>query len=373
MTTGPIALAAGGTGGHLFPAMALAAELGRRGRRVALLTDARGRAYGDRFPGAEIHDVPAASPARGGFAGKLGAALILARGAVVAGRVLRRLRAAGVVGFGGYASFPAAFVAAKRGLPVVLHEQNAWLGLANRKLARLARAIATGFPRTLGIPAGAAATVPVGNPVRPDFVALRDRPYAPPAPPSDQGAPFRLLVLGGSQGARVFSQVVPEAVAALLPALRQRLAIAQQCRPEDIEAVRAGYARLGVPAELAIFFDDVPARLAGAHLLVARAGASTVSEAAVAGRPALLVPYPHAADDHQRHNAEAVAAAGAGWAMPEPGFTPAALAARLTEFAAEPQRLAAAAAAARDFGRPDAAAALADLVERHMPNAGSAA
>jgi UDP-N-acetylglucosamine--N-acetylmuramyl-(pentapeptide) pyrophosphoryl-undecaprenol N-acetylglucosamine transferase len=367
VTGAPIALAAGGTGGHLFPAAALAAELARRGRRVALVTDARGARYAERFPGASIHVVASASPA-GGALGKARAAMVLARGVFQAGRLLRRLGAAGVVGFGGYASFPPGFVALRQGRPLVLHEQNAYLGLANRKLAQGAKAVATGFPRVAGMPAGAPPPVAVGNPVRPAFLDLRQRPYAPPGHAAS-AAPFRLLVLGGSQGARVFSRVVPEAVAALLPALRQRLIVAQQCRPEDIEAARAAYAALGLAPDLATFFDDVPGRLAAAHLLIARAGASTVSEAAVAGRPMLLVPYPHATDDHQRHNAESVAAAGAGWAMAEPGFTPSALAARLTDLAAAPERLAEAAAAARGFGRPDAAAALADLVERHMPPA----
>lgn len=357
----PAVLTAGGTGGHMFPALALAEELARRGRRVVVFTDARGQNYAEKIAGIESIVVPSASPSRGGPLGRIGFLATLARGAWAASRLLRKLRAEIVVGFGGYASFPAGFMAARHRLPLILHEQNGYLGLANRKLARKAAAIGIAFPKVVGIPQTGAEIAQVGNPVRPAFLDIREQPYAAPA----NGAPFRLMVMGGSQGARVFSEVIPEALGKLDRELRSRLDVAQQCRPEDLAAVQAAYATIGVKATLKSFFDDVPARLGAAQLLIVRAGASTVAEITVAGRPAIYVPYPHAADDHQRYNAEAVAAAGAGWAIAQPQFTADALAARLVELAHRPQELGRAAAAARAFGRPDAAKALADLVEKH--------
>ncbi|MFO0989553.1 MAG: undecaprenyldiphospho-muramoylpentapeptide beta-N-acetylglucosaminyltransferase [Alphaproteobacteria bacterium] len=357
----PAVLTAGGTGGHMFPALALAEELARRGRRVVVFTDARGQNYAEKIAGIESIVVPSASPSRGGPLGRIGFLATLARGAWAASRLLRKLRAEIVVGFGGYASFPAGFMAARHRLPLILHEQNGYLGLANRKLARKAAAIGIAFPKVVGIPQTGAEIAQVGNPVRPAFLDIREQPYAAP----ENGAPFRLMVMGGSQGARVFSEVIPEALGKLDRELRSRLDVAQQCRPEDLAAVQAAYATIGVKATLKSFFDDVPARLGAAQLLIVRAGASTVAEITVAGRPAIYVPYPHAADDHQRYNAEAVAAAGAGWAIAQPQFTADALAARLVELAHRPQELGRAAAAARAFGRPDAATALADLVEKH--------
>ncbi|MBL8661215.1 MAG: undecaprenyldiphospho-muramoylpentapeptide beta-N-acetylglucosaminyltransferase [Candidatus Odyssella sp.] len=357
----PAVLTAGGTGGHMFPALALAEELARRGRRVVVFTDARGQNYAEKIAGIESIVVPSASPSRGGPLGRIGFLATLARGAWAASRLLRKLRAEIVVGFGGYASFPAGFMAARHRLPLILHEQNGYLGLANRKLATKAAAIGIAFPKVVGIPQTSAEIAQVGNPVRPAFLDIREQPYAAPA----NGAPFRLMVMGGSQGARVFSEVIPEALGKLDRDLRSRLDVAQQCRPEDLAAVQAAYATIGVKATLKSFFDDVPARLGAAQLLIVRAGASTVAEITVAGRPAIYVPYPHAADDHQRYNAEAVAAAGAGWAIAQPQFTADALAARLVELAHRPQELGRAAAAARAFGRPDAANALADLVEKH--------
>jgi UDP-N-acetylglucosamine--N-acetylmuramyl-(pentapeptide) pyrophosphoryl-undecaprenol N-acetylglucosamine transferase len=347
----------------MFPALALSEELSRRGRRVVVFTDERGKQYAEKIAGIEAIVVPSASPARGGALARAGFVVTLARGAWAASRLLRRLRAAVVVGFGGYASFPSGFMAVRQRLPLVLHEQNGYLGLANRKLATRAAAIAIAFPKVVGIPPTRAEIVQVGNPVRPAFLEIREQAFAPP----NGTQPFRIMVMGGSQGARIFSEVIPEAVGKLDAALRARIEIAQQCRPEDLAGVQAAYAKLGVKAALKSFFDDVPARLGAAHLVVCRAGASTVAEITVAGRPAIFVPYPHAADDHQRYNAEAVAASGAGWALPQPQFTADALAARLVELAHRPAELARAAAASRAFAKPDAAAALADLVEKHWP------
>jgi UDP-N-acetylglucosamine--N-acetylmuramyl-(pentapeptide) pyrophosphoryl-undecaprenol N-acetylglucosamine transferase len=364
----PAVLAAGGTGGHMFPALALGEELSRRGRRVVVFTDDRGKHYAEKVAGIEAIVVPSASPSRGGPLGRVGFFVTLGRGAWAASRLLRRTRAASVVGFGGYASFPTGFMAARQRLPLILHEQNGFLGLANRKLAPRAQAIAIAFPKVEGIPATRAEIAQVGNPVRPAFLEIREQPYAQ----STGEAPFRVLVMGGSQGARIFSEVLPAAIGKVDASLRARLEIVQQCRPEDLAIVEDAYAQLGVKATLKSFFDDVPSRLGAAQLVICRAGASTVAEVTVAGRPALYVPYPHAADDHQRYNADAVAAAGAGWAMPQPEFTPDALAARLVELVHRPQELVRAAAAARAFAKPGAAASLADLVEKHWPSARTA-
>ncbi|MFN4089984.1 MAG: undecaprenyldiphospho-muramoylpentapeptide beta-N-acetylglucosaminyltransferase [Alphaproteobacteria bacterium] len=353
----PIVLATGGTGGHVFPAQALAAELGARGHRVVLVTDARGGAFDE---ASAVHRIRAATPGRSPVA-MLKAGLDIALGTLTALRLLRRLRPAAVVGFGGYASVPTMLAAGWLRLPTLIHEQNAVLGRANRLLAGRVRRIATAFERMSALPATAAErTVRTGNPVRPAIAALRSRPYAPPA--ADER--FHLLVTGGSQGARVLSEVIPAAIDALPPPLRRRLAVVQQCRPEDLEAVRAAYAAAGVDAELASFFADMPERLAAAHLVIARAGASTVAELGAAGRPAILVPYPFAMDDHQSANARAVA--DAAWVRPQRDLAAADLARLLAELMDDPAALAARAAAATAHGRPDAARLLADLVEAEL-------
>ncbi len=358
-----IVLAAGGTGGHMFPALALGEELIARGRCVLLFTDDRGQAYAPRVKGIAAHVIPSASPSRGGHWGKASSVVTLARGAWAAQRRLREVGARVVVGFGGYASFPTGFMAARSRRPLLLHEQNAYLGLANRKLARMARAIAVAYPKVAGIPSTNAAIIEVGNPVRPAIIALRERPYVAPA----ASEPFRVLVTGGSQGARVFSDVLPASFEKLDAALRARLEISQQCRPEDIDSGAAAYEKFGIRATLRSFFDDIPERIANAHLLICRSGASTVAEVTAAGRPAIFIPYPHAADDHQRYNAEQIEAAGAGWVLRQSDFTGEAFATRLVEHAPRPHELARAADAARAIGRPDAARALADLVEQHLP------
>jgi len=355
----PIVIAAGGTGGHLFPAEALATELLARGERVALMTDARSTAFDSAaFANAERFVLRGSGLSGRGALRAAKGAVALAAGTVQARGLLRRLRAAAVVGFGGYPSVPpliAALTMLGRRPVTVLHEQNAVLGRANRLLAPRADRLALSFADTRAVPRGAH-TVVVGNPVRPALAALAGRDYVAP-----DGA-LRLLVLGGSLGARIFADVVPEAVAALPPALRKRLVVAQQCRPEDLNRVRAAYDAAGVPAELSPFFPDVAGRLAMAHLVVSRAGAGTVAELACAGRPALLVPLPHAIDDHQDANARALAEAGAAWILRQPEFTPATLSARLATLLADPATLAATAAAAARLAQPEAAKRLADLV-----------
>lgn len=357
MTPGALVLlAAGGTGGHMFPAEALAGELAARGIRVALVTDRRGRGFGDRLPQVPVHRISAGGLAGTGIVRRAQGALRLGIGFLQARRLVARLQPALVVGFGGYASVPPLMVAQRAGIPTLLHEQNAVLGRANRLLARRSLRVAGSFPGVAGVePSKVTLT---GNPVRAAIAAVGDAPY----PALGPQATIRLLVLGGSQGARVFSRVIPAAIQLLAPDLRRRLAITQQCRPEDLDATRAAYAQLALPAVLATFFDDVPQLLAGAHLVIARAGASTVAELAAAGRPALLVPYPFAADDHQTANARAASESGGAWLMPERVLTPQSLAERLHSLFAQPGTLAHAAACAHDSGRRDAARRLAELV-----------
>lgn len=358
----PVVIAAGGTGGHFFPAEALASALLARGRRIALLCDARATgAQSGVFAGHEQFVIPGAGIAGRGVWRGAAAVAALTRGVLRARSILSRLDPAVVVGFGGYPSVAPVLAARSlgRGIPVILHEQNAVLGRANRFLTRQATALALSFAATERVPRGTA-TVLTGNPVRAPIAALAGAGYVPP------NGTARLLVLGGSLGARVFSDVVPEAIAALPAALRTRLAIVQQCRAEDLERVRAAYARIGVTAELAAFFPDVAARLAAAHLVIARAGASTVAELAVVGRPAILVPLPGAIDDHQSANARALVAARGASVIAQRDLTAATLAEQVAALLDEPDMLAHAARAAAKIGRADAAERLADLVEARM-------
>jgi UDP-N-acetylglucosamine--N-acetylmuramyl-(pentapeptide) pyrophosphoryl-undecaprenol N-acetylglucosamine transferase len=356
-------LAAGGTGGHLFPAEAVARILVESGAAVHLLTDGRADAFAERVPGVTIDRVRAGRLGGGPLHAAYGLAE-LAVGIVQARRLLRRLMPAAVVGFGGYPSVPTMLAAAQLGLPTLIHEQNAVFGRANRLLAPRARRIATGFAATVGLrPADRARAIHTGNPVRPAIRTIGAAAYSPPV----AGGPIELLVVGGSQGARFFGEVLPAALAALPAELRARLHVAQQARPEDNAAVGGALLGLGIPAEVRVFFDDMPARLQRAHLVICRAGASTIAELAAAGRPALLVPYPYAMDDHQSANAAAFAAAKAGWAVAQSELTPAGLAERLAALLAEPARLAEAAVASRRFARDDAAEHLAGLVQSLAP------
>ena len=357
---GLIVLAAGGTGGHVFPAEALARELQGRGYRLALLTDKRGDVYGGALGQMETHQVRAGGIAGKGLIAKLKSIAKLALGTLQARRLLKRLAPKAVVGFGGYASIPTMMAASLAGFPAVLHEQNAFLGRANRLLAARVAAIAVSFPESRGIPVSAESKVThTGMPVRDAILKLRGTPY----PSFTDNRPLEVMVLGGSQGARVLSDVIPDAVAKLSEQLKHRLHLTQQCRPEDLDRVKARYAELGINAELASFFDDVPDRLASAHLVISRSGASTVAEVLAIGRPAMLVPYRYAIDDHQSLNAHAVDEVGAGWLIPEVDFTPESLAARLESMFGMPTILEKAAVAADKTGRPDAAKRLADLVE----------
>ncbi|MFD1332821.1 UDP-N-acetylglucosamine--N-acetylmuramyl-(pentapeptide) pyrophosphoryl-undecaprenol N-acetylglucosamine transferase, partial [Methylopila musalis] len=360
-----------GTGGHLFPAEALAVELARGGEAVQLVTDTRALAYAKHFPARALHATPADTLRGSGPLAYGRLALTLAKGVVASVGVMRRARPKAVVGFGGYPTFPPLVAARLTGAPVILHEQNAVMGRANRMLARLATTIASGFPVVAGLPDGATA-VHVGNPVRPQVLAASGVAYAP----LTEDQPIRLLIFGGSQGARVMTEVAPEALAKLPEDLRRRLRVTQQARPEDMARARADYAAAGIEADIASFFDDMPARMALAHFVIARAGASTVAELAVIGRPSILVPLPHALDNDQLANANALAMAGGAVVTPQSRFTPDALADDLEVRLRDSEGLATSAAAARQVGKPDASARLADVVlaaaEAHGLAGGSA-
>ena len=359
-----IALTAGGTGGHVFPAEALAAELLSRGYELALITDKRGSAYGGTLGQITTHRISAGGIAGRGVSARVRSVLELGVGFFQARSLLARPRPAVVVGFGGYASVPAMLAASTLSIPNALHEQNAVLGRANRLLAPRASRIATCYAEVSHLsPAWQKKVVQTGMPVRPQMVARRENAY----PDLTDSSPLRLLILGGSQGARILSEIVPAALARLPEGLRHRIEISQQCRPEDLDEVRAAYDGTGIQTDLQSFFHDVPERMAAAHLVIARSGASTVGELTVLGRPSILVPYPHAIDDHQTANAHAVDEAGGGWLIPQPAFTADSLAARLESLFSLPGSLTRAAACAYATGVPDAAKRLADLVTSLSP------
>jgi UDP-N-acetylglucosamine--N-acetylmuramyl-(pentapeptide) pyrophosphoryl-undecaprenol N-acetylglucosamine transferase len=352
-----VLLAAGGTGGHLFPAEALAVALGKHGIDVDLATDTRAAHF--KFPARQVHLIPSAT-LRGkdplSYARTL---TLLGAGITKALLMLGRVKPAVVVGFGGYPTIPPLFAASLRRIPTVLHEQNGVMGRANRLLAPRVTAIATGFRDVAGVDAALKSKLRfTGNPIRPAVLAAASVPYEAPVP----NGPFRLTVFGGSQGARVMSDVVPEAIERLPSALRERLVVVQQARGEDLDRVQAAYARLHVTAETATFFSDLPGRIAASHLIVSRSGASTVAELSAIGRPAVLVPLPHALDQDQLANARVLEKAGGAICIEQVNFSAERLAAEITALAADPQRLGRMAAAAKSAGTIDAADRLAAVV-----------
>ncbi|ESX99320.1 undecaprenyldiphospho-muramoylpentapeptide beta-N-acetylglucosaminyltransferase [Mesorhizobium sp. LNJC405B00] len=358
MARGVILLAAGGTGGHLFPAEALAHELIERGWGVHLATDDRAERFAGHFPAAAIHPIQSATMGSKNPVALLGAFWKIWRGVRQASAVMARIKPDAVVGFGGYPTLPPLYAATRRKLPTLIHEQNAVMGRANRALSGRVDAIAGGFlPQDES--ATGAKTVTTGNPVRPPVLEAAKTPYT-----ASKGAdPFRLLVFGGSQGAQFFSDAMPTAIALLPEAQRKRLVITQQARADDVARVKAGYAALGVHVEVSPFFTDMAQRMGAAHLVISRSGASTVSEIAVIGRPALLVPYPYALDHDQAANAAALAAAGGGEVHPQSSLSPERIAALIGGLMDTPERLTAMAAGAKSAGRPNAARLLADLTE----------
>ncbi|MGI6247191.1 MAG: undecaprenyldiphospho-muramoylpentapeptide beta-N-acetylglucosaminyltransferase [Pseudochelatococcus sp.] len=354
-----VIVAAGGSGGHLFPAEALTVALKARGVRVELATDARAAKFAQNFPADAVIAFPAATPSGRSPLAALKAAATLARGFFAAFAAIRGRRPAVIVGFGGYPTVPPLLAAGLLRIPIVVHEQNAVLGRANLLLSNWATLIATGFPEVGNVPEKARARLAhVGNPVRPAVLAAAGTPLAPPG----EADAFNLVVTGGSQGARVMSDIVPPAVELLPQDLRGRLSIVQQARAEDVERVRETYARLGVRAEIAPFFTDLPQRMATAHLVIGRAGASTVAELAVIGRAAILVPLPGALDQDQAANAAVLVRAGAASAVAQKDFSPAWLAEELAARLRDPAALRRAGEAARKAGYPDAADRLAERV-----------
>ncbi|MDP9414090.1 MAG: undecaprenyldiphospho-muramoylpentapeptide beta-N-acetylglucosaminyltransferase [Pseudomonadota bacterium] len=353
-------LAAGGTGGHMIPAHALAEELTLRGHHVALITDERGARIPGLFENVPVHVLPAGRLS-GGPVGWIRALKNILAGRAMALRMYETFRPSAVIGFGGYPALPALLAARSDGIPSLVHEQNAVLGRVNRLMAARVDAIATAYPDVDRLsPAHKEKVHLVGNPVRDEVLALREQPY----PPLSEDGIFRVLVTGGSQGATVLSSVVPDGLGLLPEHFRRRLQVTQQCREEDIEAVRARYAALGIPADLATYITDMPERLAWSHLIIARAGASTIAELTAAGRPAILIPLPGATDNHQVANAREMAKAGGARMILQSKFTPVELAKQMQKLGLDPQGLANAAGRAKSVGRPDAAKDLADLVER---------
>ncbi|NKL06719.1 undecaprenyldiphospho-muramoylpentapeptide beta-N-acetylglucosaminyltransferase [Rhizobium leguminosarum bv. viciae] len=358
MSKGIVLLAAGGTGGHVFPAEALAFKLKERGYSVHLVTDSRAERYAGKFPAEEIHIVPSATIGSKNPLAVARSLWTLWSGMRAAKKLIQRLQPVIVVGFGGYPTVPPLLAATRLGVPSMIHEQNAVMGRANKALATRVQAIAGGF-----LPEGSGAfpdkTVTTGNPVRPAIIAAAEVPYTP----SHAGDAFNLVVFGGSQGAQYFSKTLPTAISLLDDALRVRLRITQQVRPEDMEMVSGCVAKLEMDADIAPFFTDMAERLARAHLVICRSGASTVSEISVIGRPAILVPYPHALDHDQAANAAALAAAGGAKVIAQSELSPEKIAAILTAVMNDPEKLAHMAAAAKLAGKPDAANLLADMVE----------
>ncbi|WP_246448871.1 undecaprenyldiphospho-muramoylpentapeptide beta-N-acetylglucosaminyltransferase [Sphingomonas sabuli] len=353
-------LAAGGTGGHMVPAHALAAELLARGHGVLVITDARGAKIPGLFDKIPVHVLPAGRLGRNPIT-MFKTLLTVSRGRSEARRIYRNHPPDAVVGFGGYATFPALLAASAARIPSILHEQNAVLGRVNRMLAGRARAIATAFSQIDRLkPGNRDKVVLVGNPVREEIVRVGEMPF----PAFDDTSPLKILVTGGSQGATILGRVVPTGLGMLEPSLRRRLQVVQQCRPEDIDTIRQTYADLGIPAEVMTYILDMPEKLADAHLVIARSGASTIAELTAAGRPAILVPFAAATENHQTANAREISNAGGARTIPEADFTPEALARQVEAVAGDGQALANAASRSLSVGRPHAARDLADLVER---------
>ena len=350
-------LAAGGTGGHVYPAEALTRELLGRGAVVNFVTDSRGGQFSSTMA-VPVHRVQACALGKNLFS-KAVSIVKMGIGTLQAMLLIRKMKPSAVIGFGGYPSVPLLYAASRAGVPIVLHEQNAVLGRANRALMPMARLLATSFPHVAGLPANSKAKiVHTGNPVRPAFSTARATPY----PAINEDGPVRIFVMGGSLGATILSTVVPKALALLPEPMRRRILIVQQCREEDLEKARAALAGAGILAEVSTFFKDVPERMADAHLFIGRSGGGTIAELTAVGRPSILIPLPHGHAGEQKTNAEAVAQAGGAWIIPQDAFTPEALAVRLEALISLPSTLAKAAAAARAWGTVSAADNLADAL-----------
>jgi UDP-N-acetylglucosamine--N-acetylmuramyl-(pentapeptide) pyrophosphoryl-undecaprenol N-acetylglucosamine transferase len=360
VTRGVIMLAAGGTGGHLFPALALSEEMIRRGYEIDLMTDTRGNTFGADFPARKVHKVPAAT-----FRGRspieatktLGT---LGNGFQAAYKIMGEIGPKAVMGFGGYPTLAPLLAAMGRGIPTLIHEQNSVMGQANRFLAPMVKAIACSFEKTKYLEGKVLAKMRVtGTPLRSNVLALRDVPYRPP---SSQGQ-LNVLVFGGSQGAQHFSDLIPKSLQILPDQIRDRLFVVQQCRAEDIDRVFDTYEAAGIAAELATFFDDLPKRMSDAHLIVARSGATTVAELCALGRPSVLIPLPHAKDNDQLENATRLETAGGAWCFQQSSLTQERLATTIRRLLEDPSALVKAAANARALANYAAVEKLGDLLE----------
>ncbi|MEL6202265.1 MAG: undecaprenyldiphospho-muramoylpentapeptide beta-N-acetylglucosaminyltransferase [Pseudomonadota bacterium] len=353
---GSIALSAGGTGGHLFPAEALAHELIARGWDVQLLTDKRATKFADRFPGSKMHVVASATPSGKNPLKLVSAGFTIWKGLRQARSLLVDIKPKAVVGFGGYPTIPP-LISAGALCPTIIHEQNAVMGRANKLLSPRVTAIAGGFLEAKGELSGK--IVETGNPVRPAVLEASEMRYKKPT----TKGPLKIVVFGGSQGARFFSQTMPASFSALPDTLRKRLLVTQQARPEDEEAAKAAYAEAGIEAEVAPFFTDLPARIADAHLVIARSGASTVTEIGAIGRPAIFVPYPHALDHDQAANAAQMEAAGGALVRREQDLSKDVMTNELNNLLSDASKLDMMAKAAHAAGKRDAARLLANLTE----------
>ncbi|MEQ1650469.1 MAG: undecaprenyldiphospho-muramoylpentapeptide beta-N-acetylglucosaminyltransferase, partial [Hyphomicrobiaceae bacterium] len=357
-----VMLSAGGTGGHLFPAFALAQELARRNIIVDLITDMRGDRYGHDFPARKVYQVPAATVKGRNPFSLASTGITLARGISAARKILKSVKPHAIIGFGGYPTVPPMLAATMLKIPSALHEQNAVLGRANTMLAKRVTAIATSFESVTGLDAQKAKVRFTGNPVRDIVIAASQIPYAPPP----TSGPFNILIFGGSQGARFFSDSVPAALATYSPAARALLRVVQQARDEDLERVKQAYAAAGIHSVVEPFFANLPEIIANSHLVIGRAGASTTAELTVIGRPSILVPLPHALDNDQLNNARHLQTSGAAILAEQKDLTTEKLAHEIGLLLENPDRLAVMAAAAKSIGKPDAVTRLANLVEELM-------
>ncbi len=351
---------AGGTGGHLFPAMALAQELTRRGHEIHLMSDERISAYGEKFPAKKTHIVPSATPSKANPINFIKAGFVIVGGVFVAWQKLKEIKPDSVIAFGGYPIFPSFLAASLMGIPGILHEQNAVLGRANRALARFAKAMALSFEYTAFAERYDVKQIITGNPVRD---RVREAAKGVGYSPIKQSGTIRLLIFGGSQGARIFSDLIPPAIALLPKNILKRLEITQQCRPEDLQRVAFAYKKAKVNVELAQFFPDLPERMVDAHLVISRSGASSIAELSALGCPAILIPLPGALDADQANNAALFEAVGGGWIAEQATISPQSLANQLEELFLEPSVLAKAAKKAKSIGQPKAVMKLADMAE----------
>lgn len=358
---GVIVLAAGGTAGHLFPAQALGEELVRRGYLIHLMTDERAKKFDEKFPTVQTYEIPSATINKSKPLSIVTGGIKLVRGFLESRKILKSLKPLAVVGFGGYPTFPPLMAASFAGIPTCIHEANAIMGRANKAIAKRVTGIATSFPKVASVPDGCQEKVVMtGNPVRESVLTAADDPYVPPVP----NAPFKVLIFGGSQGAQIFSEIIPQALLSLPRNIRRQLKVTQQVRAEDQDSVEKTYKEAGVTAEIAPFFANLPVRIASSHLVISRSGASTVSELSVIGRPSILVPFAFALDSDQLLNAKQFASAGAGWIIEQEDLTPDRLSALITKLRFSEHELIAASEAGKAMGNGDAAVRLADLVEK---------